>query len=303
MTIARFVSTVLCMLLFCPVYATAQQGAMSKSLDSMQVKGSNKYRVAVETYLQRKEPKIIGGQLAAKNAYPWQASLGVSWIDDPYRAHFCGATIFSDRWLITAAHCLVDTEPTNVVVSVGTNVLGVGGMKHTVSRIIVKSNYAPQKDHDNDIALIELFNPLKFGPSVKAIPIVTAKDEGQLMKQGNRAVVIGWGATKEGDKPVRDLRMVDVPFESREICNAELAYRGRLTTNMICAGEYTGGKDSCQGDSGGPLTVNTASDPRLAGIVSWGEGCARPNLLGVYTRVPLYETWISSCIAKPDSCN
>ena len=67
---------------------------------------------------------------------------------------------------------------------------------------------------------------------------------------------------------------------------------------MICAGLYSGGLDGCQGDSGGPLVVidEQSNSPVLAGVVSWGVGCARPGQFGVYADVSAAREFINGVI-------
>lgn len=103
---------------------------------------------------------------------------------------------------------------------------------------------------------------------------------------------------------VRDLRYLEhIPMVERATCNQPLSYDGKITNNMICVGFKEGEGDSCQGDSGGPLTVEATAVPTLAGIVSWGEGCAEANKPGVYTRVANYVGWIQNCVAGSASCH
>ena len=190
-----------------------------------------------------------------------------------------------------------------MVVSAGSNVLGAGIAveRRNIRRVIINSRYNP-RTHDNDVALLELFTPLPLSATIKAVGLLAPQNEAASLQPGVGLIVTGWGATAEGGQAVRDLRYVEVPFVDRASCNRPLAYDNQVTDNMICAGIAAGGVDSCQGDSGGPLTVDTVADPKLAGVVSWGEGCARPNKPGVYTRVANYAAWIMACVARPDDC-
>jgi len=105
---------------------------------------------------------------------------------------------------------------------------------------------------------------------------------------GENAVVTGWGTLASGSNYLPyQLQVVNVSIVSREVCND--AYDDEITENMICAAVFGGGKDACQGDSGGPLVV----EGKLAGIVSWGIGCAESQYPGVYSNVANLKSFVT----------
>ena len=109
-------------------------------------------------------------------------------------------------------------------------------------------------------------------------------------------------APSEGGPPSPTLQQVTVPVVGTVTCQEGYAADGiTITGNMLCAGLPAGQKDSCQGDSGGPLMVrdNAQAPWEQAGIVSFGIGCARPGVFGVYTRVARYVDWVAACQANP----
>jgi secreted trypsin-like serine protease len=253
-------------------------------------------------FLRNQTPKIVGGKPAAPGEYPWQVSLVVSWIANPNQGHFCGGTIYNNQWIVTAAHCLVRVRAADVHLVGGTNVLLPGVHRVNVARIIMHKNYNAGTS-DEDIALIELKSPLALGTTMQQIGLLEPSEEPAVLVKDKVLTVTGWGATAQGAAVVRDLQEVDVPFVTREVCNDPLSYNGKITENMICAGKAAGGVDSCQGDSGGPIVYRpSGSAPKLVGVVSWGEGCARPGKYGVYTRVARYNSWVKNCIANATGC-
>ena len=140
----------------------------------------------------------------------------------------------------------------------------------------------------NDVSVLKFSQPLTFNSNVAAIA---------LPAQGHAAtgdcVVSGWGTTTEGGYTPSVLQKVTVPIVSDAECRD--AYGDSdIEDSMICAGVPEGGKDSCQGDSGGPMACSDTGSTYLAGIVSWGYGCARPDYPGVYCEVAYFVDWIQA---------
>ena len=270
---------------------TAQQ-----SLKDMTHKGSKPYLEQVEKYLSGALGKIVGGKPAQPGQFPWQVSLGVSWIPEAAGAHFCGGTIYNDRWIVTASHCVDGNTPDTIVVTAGTIDLKSGGQRRSVARILMHSEYT-SADAGHDVALLELLDPLALDDkNLKALPLLRGEHDQAPVADGAPASTSGCGVTQQGGTVSSTLNFVDVPVVSNATCNQPLSYDGAIQADMVCAGNPQGGTDSCQGDSGGPLV----GSGKLAGIVSWGEGCAQPLKFGVYTRVPTYSSWIEACVAGND---
>jgi secreted trypsin-like serine protease len=257
-------------------------------------------RATVGRYLGQSlgQAKIIGGEDAKLADHPWQVALLVSWIADTAKAQFCGGSIMSGEWVLTAAHCVNGNTPFDVHVLSGTANLEAGGRRFNVERIFVHKNYdAPS--HDNDVALLKVKGSVTDGAPVK---IATPGAEVDLAAPGKKVMVTGWGVTESGAPSVK-LKQVSVGVISKADCNDEVSYSNAITDNMICAGYVEGGRDSCQGDSGGPLTAkDAAGQSTQVGVVSWGEGCADPGKYGVYARISKYNDWVAKCMATPDAC-
>lgn len=233
--------------------------------------------------------KIIGGREALPGEAPWQVALVDGLVPDPVRDHFCGGSLISAQWVVTAAHCVDGgTRPRDLGVVTGTVDINAGGRRYQVAEIVIHPRYrAPDKNHD--IALLRLSGEVAEG----WVPLTTAAQDAGL-RRGALLSVSGFGATYADGPMSPTLKIAAPPYVTNVDCNNRVAYAGRVSDNMLCAGRQVGGLDSCQGDSGGPLTAPGAQ-AHLVGVVSWGEGCAEPNKYGVYTRVARYTDWIAEC--------
>ncbi|XP_064109381.1 trypsin-1-like [Macrobrachium nipponense] len=240
--------------------------------------------------------RIVGGTPAEDHEFPWQVSL--QWRYNWYTYHLCGATVIDQNWVVTAAHCTHQFTAKDLIVVAGDHTLKQKeGSEQTryIERIIEHENYNANTQ-ENDIALIKLTVPLTLdGMTVSPVCLPPP-----LKNFSGECVVTGWGKVTEGGSSSDVLQKVIVPVISDQKCRSSyraIGYTGPIVDSMICAGYEYGNKDACQGDSGGPF-VCRGSDNRyyLGGIVSWGIGCARPNVPGVYTEVSRYVQWINKVV-------
>ena len=241
--------------------------------------------------------KIIGGsEVRSPDEIPWQVALVRSG-KHPYDGQFCGGSLIHSNWVLTAAHCLKNLNVNSLQVMTGAIDLSNPGQLSNVKRIIIHPKYDP-KTYDNDIALLELSNPVTLDQYCNIIQLPVNDPNETLLTPGTSASVSGWGRMQNGYYAVI-LNRVEIPLVSDQACFT--SYGPYYTMNMVCAGFQQGGKDSCKGDSGGPLFIEGPSkESTLIGIVSWGKGCAQPDLYGVYTKVHNYIGWVESecnCIA------
>ncbi|XP_070791988.1 granzyme A-like [Pituophis catenifer annectens] len=226
--------------------------------------------------------QIIGGKESVPHSRPFMAKIKGSML--------CGGSLIKRNWVLTAAHCNT-TKNAEVI-------LGIHSEKDTTKQVFKVKKPIPHPCYDratkeNDIMLLQLNKRAKLNKNVAIIKFPRLYDD---LKAGTQCLVAGWGITKSGSEKASDvLREVNVTVIARSTCNDQKHYNSRplVTVNMVCAGDKKGGKDSCTGDSGGPLMCNG----KQRGIVSFGQGCGKPQYPGVYTLLTdKYSLWIKSVI-------
>ena len=269
---------------------------------------------------------IVGGDASKEGSWPWQVRLLDA--NDP-ETGFCGGSLISDQWVLTAAHCVVNDGEVIDKVFIGYG--SVFQSKLTIAeseKVIANPGY--QSDMNADIALIKLKQPIAGAATIGMADPAT---EDKLLVPGSKLTVTGWGAlwdfdgfeealySRNGRQEVDtrgllsanalqspdQLHEVEVDLIATDECKAAYKAFGEATEEEypvapteICAGGVEGGKDSCYGDSGGPLVAKSETAPGgyvQVGIVSWGRQCGNPALPGVYSRLSQFNDWVKQTMA------
>ncbi|XP_040843882.1 chymotrypsin-like elastase family member 2A [Ochotona curzoniae] len=249
------------------------------------------------TTVESQQSRVVGGEEAKANSWPWQVSLqyssGGSWY------HTCGGSLVHNRWVLTAAHCISSSRTYRVVL--GRHSLSkaeTGSVTVSVSKLVVHENWDANKVANGyDIALIKLASAVTLTSKIQTANLPPA---GTILANNYPCYVTGWGRLQTNGASPDVLQQGRLLVVSYATCSSSSWWGSTVKNNMVCAGG-DGITSSCNGDSGGPLNCQDSSGKwQVHGIVSFGSslGCNYYRKPSVFTRVSYYNAWINSVIAN-----
>ncbi|KAM9334231.1 prothrombin [Symphorus nematophorus] len=277
-------------------------------------KKDSKEEELLESYRAK---RIVGGDNAEVASAPWQVML---YKRSPQEL-LCGASLISNEWVLTAAHCILyppwnkNFTTKDILVRLGKH--DRASFEHgnekivAINEIIVHPKYNWKENLNRDIALLRLRRPIEFSSRIHPVCLPDKRVARLLMFEGYKGRVTGWGNLKETWNPAARnlptvLQQIHLPIVEQDICRSSTSVR--ITNNMFCAGykpEDAQRGDACEGDSGGPFVMKHPAENRWyqMGIVSWGEGCDRDGKYGFYTHLFRMARWMKKVIEKAGTDN
>ncbi|XP_059610511.1 serine protease snake-like isoform X2 [Phlebotomus argentipes] len=248
---------------------------------------------------------VVGGIPAYAGEFPHMAAIGME--EGSAIKYFCGGSLISDRYILTAAHCFTRNLPKEILsVRLGELDLtkdddGASPRDYKVEQVITHPEYKGSSVY-NDLTLLRLSEKVEFNPFIR--PACLAKDPGSA---DEGVTAYGWGHTSFGGVESPFLQKISLSIYETSTCEKTYLPSRRLAKGLdrtqICAGDPAGFRDTCQGDSGGPLsTMEYVEDIdtnmfHILGITSFGQGCGG-EIPAIYTRVFSYLDWIEGIVWK-----
>lgn len=234
------------------------------------------------------QPQIVGGVTADPRDWKFYTQIVSRYGNRSY----CGASYIGNGYVLTAAHCVEGDSPNQIAVKIGGVVYnGSDGVRANVSEIHMHPAYR-RATLSHDLAVLKLDS---VPQGVSSVEIANGSLT-QYASIGDWLSVAGLGRTSEGGSSPSRLQEVDVPLVSDMTCRQAGGNYTTVGEVSFCAGIPQGGIDSCQGDSGGPIVINRSGVITQLGVVSWGIGCARPGMYGVYSDIAAMRNFVDGVI-------
>ncbi|XP_019935276.2 haptoglobin [Paralichthys olivaceus] len=261
--------------------------------------------MSASRFASHRSRRMVGGFLAPH--VPWQVMVYLA--DSVMDGGYAGGALISDRWVLTAGRNLFvrksrediqGKDPIIPKVYVGISQLEKGGdsKEVAVEKVVLHPGFQNRSDWDNDLALIQLKEPVVMSDKVTPIPL---PERGQDLNNamGGSGVITGWG-WGINFTPAKSLKYLILPLADHSQCKAEyehISFTPDVDDNMFCTAAINSGENVCFGDAGGALAVNDTEtgDIYAAGILSYDKSCSRYNY-GVYMKISSYLPWIHSVI-------
>ena len=269
------------------------------------------------------ETRIINGTTTTLAKWPWQVAIYHA--NAKGMAFICGGSVIEKGWVLSAAHCLDDRDPSHYRVLELSDEVPFDYEEPPVTGHLMKVEALDVHPKYDDVRSESDISLLRLKELARSLP-VTLDVGGDEVHQaaGQPVVVTGWGftrwvkpvydeaghlvkvvdATTDEQVPVDkfwtpDLKEAELPLVDGAACKQAYVGSGKsIDGRTLCAGYPEGGKDACQGDSGGPLVMRREGGYAQVGIVSWGAGCGVAGKPGVYTRVSAFADWIKDTTGR-----
>ncbi|WP_369411322.1 S1 family serine peptidase [Deinococcus betulae] len=231
-------------------------------------------------------PQVIGGTPSATGARPYQVALLSG------GRQFCGGTLISDQWVLTAAHCVSGTSVTSISVRAGSLSATSGGQLKTVASGRVHPSYT-DVTRGYDVAVLRVASPFTLGSTVSPAALPTPAFAASAAAVGTIQTISGWGMTVGGNSGSAStvLREANLPVISNGSCGSQLGQT--IPNGMICGDKNSQGQTGCHGDSGGPFASVRNGKYFVFGVVSWGTPSVC-NKATAFARVSEYQPWITT---------
>ncbi|XP_073821513.1 seminase-like [Musca autumnalis] len=226
------------------------------------------------------QTRISGGSITTIGTVPYVVQFRYA----SYWNLFCGGTLISPKYVVTAAHCFPSGKGDGVVVIGGVSNTDDEGEERYIDHITLHPEYHAETMH-SDVAVIKLDEPM-LGMNIKSIPLCSHQ-----LRKGDLIQVSGWGQTNDTGPMSEELRTVLMPVSSKAMCKEE--YGSFVEKNMFCGSGFEA-KGHCLGDSGGPA-VHLGE---LCGVISFGYKCGEVGRTSAFTNVFTIRQFIEEVIKK-----